>query len=67
MTKNNKNKQEQLSGKNNQRLHSTTPVNSEYTSALANKEGEYSDTNVAIPSLQSVEEAKDWVDNGSRT
>lgn len=57
----------QLSGKDNERLCSTTPVNSGYTAAILDKDDEYPDSKVPIPSLESVIEAKDWVDNGSRT
>ena len=57
----------QLSGKDNERLFCTTPVNSAYTEAILNKNGEYPDSKVTIPSLDSVLEAKDWVDNGSKT
>ena len=57
----------QLSGKDNERLYSTTPVNSGYTAAILDKADEYPHSKVPIPSLESVIEAKDWVDNGSRT
>ncbi len=57
----------QLSGKDNERLHSATRVNNAYTAAILNKDGEYPDSKVTIPSLDSVIEAKDWVDNGSKT
>lgn len=57
----------QLSGKDNERLHSTTPVNNAYTEAILDKYAEYPGSKVSIPSLDSVEEAKDWVDNGSQT
>ena len=57
----------QLSGKDNERLYSTTRVNSAYTAAILNKDDEYPDSKVTIPSLESVLEAKDWVDNGSKT
>lgn len=57
----------QLTGKDNERLHSTTSVNNAYTAAILNKDDEYPDSKVTIPSLDSVIEAKDWVDNGSRT
>ena len=57
----------QLSGKDNERLCSTHPVNSGYTAAILDKNEEYPDSKVPIPSLESVIEAKDWVDNGSRT
>lgn len=57
----------QLSGKDNKRLYSTTPVNNAYTAAILDKAGEYPESNVTIPSEESVLEAKDWVDNGSKT
>lgn len=57
----------QLSGKDNDRLYSTTPVNNAYTAAILDKSDQYPDSKVSIPSLESVIEAKDWVDNGSRT
>lgn len=57
----------QLSGKNNERIYSTTRVNNAYTAAILNKDGEYPDSKVTIPPLDSVIEAKDWVDNGSKT
>ncbi|MPM36156.1 hypothetical protein SDC9_82751 [bioreactor metagenome] len=57
----------QLRGKDNERLCSTTPVNNGYTAAILDKQDEYPDSKVPIPSLDSVIEAKDWVDNGSRT
>lgn len=57
----------QLDGKDNERLHATTPVNNAYTAAILNHAEEYPDSKVPIPSLDSVIEAKDWVDNGSKT
>lgn len=57
----------QLSGKDNDRLYATTPVNNAYTAAILDKADEYPDSKVSIPSLESVLEAKDWVDNGSKT
>ncbi|MEG0855485.1 MAG: DUF3787 domain-containing protein [Terrisporobacter sp.] len=57
----------QLSGKENERLYSTTPVNNAYTAAFADAAEVMPESNVTIPSLESVLEAKDWVDNGSQT
>lgn len=57
----------QLSGKDNERLYSTTPVNNAYTAAILDNAEEYPDSKVSIPSIESVLEAKDWVDNGSKT
>ena len=42
-------------------------MNNAYTAAILDKADEYPDSKVPIPSLDSVEEAKDWVDNGSKT
>ncbi|WP_455540148.1 CDIF630_02480 family spore surface protein [Terrisporobacter sp.] len=57
----------QLRGRNNKRLHSSTPVNNAYTEAYFEKEGEYPHSKALKPTLEGVIEAKDWVDNGSRT
>lgn len=57
----------QLSGRDNDRLYSKTPVNNAYTAAFADVEEVMPESNVTIPSFESVLEAKDWVDNGSRT
>ena len=57
----------QLSGKDNERLYSTTRVNNGYTEAILDKAGEYPHSKVPIPSEEGVIRAKDWVDNGSRT
>ena len=59
--------EKQLSGKDNDRLYSTTPVNSSYTAALTDIAETMPGSNVSIPSEESVEDAKDWVDNGSQT
>lgn len=55
-----------LSGKNNKRLKSNRPTNSECSAAWAGTEDLKKESNVSIPPLSNVEEAKDWVDNGSR-
>ena len=57
----------QLSGKDNKRLYSATRVNNGCTEAILDKAGEYPESKVPIPSEECVIEAKDWVDNGSRT
>lgn len=57
----------QLNGKNNKRLHSTTPVSNWYTAPILNDADKYPETNVTIPSLENVLDAKEWVDDGSRT
>ncbi|MDO5291684.1 MAG: DUF3787 domain-containing protein [bacterium] len=55
-----------LSGKNNKRLHSSTPTNNERTAAWTDEAREIENSQVKIPATSCVEEAKDWVDNGSR-
>ena len=55
-----------LSGKSNKRLKSNIPTNSEYSAAWAGTKNLKKESNVPIPPLSNVEEAKDWVDNGSR-
>ncbi len=55
-----------LNGSDNKRLKSNRPVKNEYTAAWSGTEDLRSESNVSIPSLRNVEEAKDWVDNGSR-
>lgn len=41
-------------------------VNSNETAAICDIEYTITEANVGIPSEQAVEDAKDWVDNGSR-
>lgn len=57
----------QLSGKNNKRLHSTIRLDNHYTAPISNDADKYPETNVTIPSLENVLDAKEWVDDGSRT
>ncbi|MDB8792413.1 DUF3787 domain-containing protein [Romboutsia sp. 1001216sp1] len=59
-------KSKALSGENNKRLKSNRPTNQESTAAWANTQELQEVTNVSIPSLNNVENAKEWVDNGSR-
>ncbi len=55
-----------LTGANNKRLTKYRPTNNEATAAWADIDKLKPESKVSIPSLNSVEEAKDWVDNGSR-
>lgn len=55
-----------LCGMNNSRLKNEKPTNKEGTAAWTDSEHHDSDTNVNIPSENNVENAKQWVDNGSR-
>ena len=56
----------QLSGKRNARLHSHVRVNNNYTAAWTDPGYVYPETNVTAPCEEQTEEAKDWVDNGSK-
>ena len=56
----------QLSGKRNARLYSSVPVENNYTAAWTDPGYIYPETNVTAPSEEMTEEAKDWVDNGSK-
>uniref|UniRef100_UPI002FE50408 DUF3787 domain-containing protein n=1 Tax=Faecalimicrobium dakarense TaxID=1301100 RepID=UPI002FE50408 len=62
----NNDKTKALSGANNERLKKHRPTNSESTAAWADIDKLKPHSKVTIPSLDNVEEAKDWVDNGSR-
>lgn len=59
------NKKDNLQGKNNKRLKSENPTNSEGTAAWQNSKSNYEVDQVNKPSLDRVIDAKDWVDNGS--
>ena len=59
-------KSKALSGANNQRLKKHRPTNNAQTAAWADVDKLKAESKVSIPSLSNVEEAKDWVDNGSR-
>ena len=59
-------KSKPLNGEGNKRLKAHRPVNNEYTAAWAGTKELKDNSNVSIPSLNNVEEAKDWVDNGSK-
>jgi hypothetical protein len=62
--KNNQNNQ--LDGHNNKRLTSSKPVDNEGTAAWANEKNKQKNSNVSIPSVDNVINAKEWVDNGSK-
>ena len=47
-------------------INRTKPTNSEATAAWCNANKKEPETNVSIPNEQSVINAKEWVDNGSR-
>ena len=55
-----------LTGENNKRLYSSRPTNSEGTAAWSEDSEILPQSNVEIPDVDHVEDAKDWVDNGSR-
>ncbi len=55
-----------LTGANNKRLTKHRPTNNEGTAAWADIDKLKAESKVSMPSMQNVEEAKDWVDNGSR-
>lgn len=55
-----------LSGEQNKRLNSKTPTNQEYTAAWSDTDKIIPESEVTVPSESQVENAKEWVDNGSR-
>lgn len=56
-----------FTGKDNKRLKSTVPTNHEgLTAAWSDYNSTISRGDVPVPSDEGVDEAKDWVDNGSR-
>lgn len=59
-------KAQPLSGKDNRRLKLKTPVDQNSTAAWADIDKLRPESKVSVPSLDSVLEAKDWVDNGSK-
>lgn len=64
--KQNHNINRQLSGRNNKRLNSSIPLNNNYTAAWSDSGYIYPETRVTAPSEEQTEQAKDWVDNGSK-
>ncbi|MGL5752887.1 MAG: CDIF630_02480 family spore surface protein [Paraclostridium sp.] len=59
-------KSKALSGEGNKRLKKYRPTNSEQNAAWAEIDKLKPDSKVSTPSLQSVIDAKEWVDEGSR-
>jgi hypothetical protein len=61
-----KDMQNMLSGKDNSRLNETTPMHREDTAAWNETKNVLKPSKVSIPSELNVEQAKEWVDDGSR-
>lgn len=56
-----------LNGENNKRLNLKIPVDQGLNYSILESDQIMPESNVSIPSEENVIEAKDWVDNGSRT
>uniref|UniRef100_N2AIX7 DUF3787 domain-containing protein n=1 Tax=Eubacterium plexicaudatum ASF492 TaxID=1235802 RepID=N2AIX7_9FIRM len=59
-------KSQPLKGASNQRLDKTSQSDSQSTAAWAGTDHYAQKSNVSIPKTSAVENAKEWVDNGSR-
>lgn len=59
-------KKNNTQGQDNRRLHAKKPTNNEGTAAWQNSESKDKTDKVNHPSYDSVNNAKDWVDNGSQ-
>jgi hypothetical protein len=59
-------KDEQLDGHDNRRITAFRPTDNEGTAAWTNEETKQEHTDVVIPKMDGVLEAKKWVDNGSK-
>jgi len=59
-------KNNQLGGIDNRRLTAFRPTDNEGTAAWANEETKQKHTDVSIPKIEGVIEAKEWVDDGSK-
>lgn len=62
----NNKKSQPLTGAANQRLDKTSQSDNESTAAWAGTDHYVPKSNVSIPKTSAVENAKEWVDNGSR-
>ncbi len=62
----NNEKSQPLRGEANQRLNKTSASDNESTAAWAGTDHFAPKSNVSIPKIRAVEDAKEWVDNGSR-
>lgn len=52
-----------LSGRNNERLKSHKQQNNQINAAWNNMQSLRLESNVSVPTLEGVEDSKDWVDN----
>lgn len=59
-------KKDNLHNRNNKRLNNCDPTNNEGTAAWQNPGAPYNVDMVNKPSIESVVEAKEWVDDGSK-
>lgn len=55
-----------VNGENNKRLYSEDPIKNEGTAAWTNTLRTTEDANVPIPDEDSVVEAREWVNDGSK-
>jgi len=62
----NNKKSQPLTGAANQRLDKISQSDNESTAAWAGTDHHAPNSNVSIPKASAVENAKEWVDNGSR-
>lgn len=62
----NDNKAKAVCGENNKRLYSDDPIKNEGTAAWSNTQRTTKEANVSIPDEESIVEAREWVDDGSR-
>lgn len=60
------NKKNIFKSNDNKRIEKSKPTSNEGTAAWQNSEANFKIDNVNKPSIESVVDAKDWVDNGSR-
>ncbi len=59
-------KTNKLEGNKNERMSSSNPTDNEGTAAWANEKSKLKPSDVSMPSLENVIDAKKWVDNGSK-
>lgn len=61
------NKDKALNGENNRRLNLKLALDQGLNAPISEADQVVPESNVTIPSEENVIQAKDWVDNGSRT
>ena len=61
------NKSKALSGENNRRLNLKLALDQGLNAPISEADQIMPESNVTIPSEENIIQAKDWVDNGSRT